>query len=1009
MAAIAALAWARLRYRPLRWLLVGVGVALATALPVLSQASAHTVASRAVAYGVAQLDPGQRSLIASISGIALPPSQLAAMDATARRQLGTLSDVPPRPEMLLHRLADRSGADYLFGAADDLASGVRVTSGRLPESCTPTRCEVVIVGNGSPDLQPALGLVIVGRGVITDPLLLSGPLAPGHDAPLAVANGTSAAAQLDSLSEFQRQYAWVAPVDLDRVRTLGVPAYLERSAHVDDNLARAFNGMQLTAPDAVLSSQQARADLSTRRFALLSGSAIALLLGFAVIGAIGLRRDDAVAAVLLRRRGVGRIRIVALTMLESAVPVAIGTIAGLVVGGAVAAALSVGDRTSGAFAALGDTWPLIVIGAVISWVLVVAVRSWSAGSRVSVVWRVVEAVIVAGIAVAGLALARGRVSATALDSGTDPLLVSLPIIAVVCGGLVIGRVWPALASSLTRALPRRSLAGRIGVGTAVRRPLRPVATAAFLAAATGCAVFAGAYQATLHQGAADQAAFAVPLDARVAVGSTLVNPLAVATLADFQRVAPDTAAYPVIRASAGVRRSAAESSSAEVLGVDARALTHLPSWGTEVGAGDPAAIGRNLRTAAAGNAAGPTATTGLGGMTIPAGTTSLSFPVRGDHDLIVVVAWLRTPDGRDVPITLTDTGTRLTGTVPAAAAGATFFALDIDESPHFNTIQQHHVGEGASAQPVLAGAVHIGPPDLPGARWQDWGSGGARVTVSGDTLDVDYQFTGQSIVVRAGASAATAPIPVLADPATAAAASGGLLSLVIDANAPISARVVAVAPRFPTVGSRFIVADSTALANVLDAREPGSGGVTELWLAGPSDALAAGLARSPYDQLSVDLRRDRQRALAGDPLATGAARLLTIDAVIGVLVAALAVVLLVVAERRDEAAEQYAWESDGVSPRTLRSSMFARAAAVVAVAVPGGLLIGLALSAITTRFVAVTAVGTAPQPPLALAVGAGWAFAVIGGGVALGLAAAAGVAALSLREALPRRPEEVLL
>ena len=1000
MAAIATFALARLRYRPLRWLLVAVGVALATALPVLAQASAHSVAARAVAYGVSQLDPGDRSLLATISGIAIPPAQLAAMDDTARQQLATLTATPPRAEMLFHRLADRAGADYLLGAADNLGSGVRITSGRLPQTCTPTHCEVVVVGNGTPALQPGLGLVIVGRAVITDPLLFGGPFDPGHDSPLLVADGTSATAQLEALSEFQRQYAWVAPVDLTRVRDLGVGPYLSRSATADDNLARRWNGMQLTAPDSVLSDQQARAELSTRRFALLSGSAIALLLGFAAVGAIGLRRDDAAVATLLRRRGVGRGRVVALTMLESAVPVVVGTVVGVLAGAAVSASGAVGDPTSAAAAAVRSGLPLVIIGAVVSWLLIVAVRSWPDTARASVAWHVVEAVVVAGIAVAGLALARGAVSADALNGGTDPLLASLPIIAVVCGGLLIGRAWPGLAIIGTRILPRSFLAGRIGVGGAVRRPLRPVATAAFLAAATGCAVFAAAYQATLHQGAAEQAAFMVPLDATVKVGTTLVSPLSVGTTADFAGLASGTTVHPVLRASSSVRRSAAESSAAQVLGVDPDALTSIPSWNDEVGAGNPAAVAAALRSTGAGT---------LPGMRVPAGTTSLSLPVSGDHSEIIVTAWLRTPDGRDIPVPLSDGGTRLTGAVPAAAIGATLFALDVDETGHLNTIQQHHFGEGASSQAVLAGTVHIGMPTLTGASWQDWGSGGARVTIAGGTLTVAYQFTGQSIVVRAGSSAEAQPIPVIVDPSTAAAASGGLLSLVVDANAPIPVRVVAVAPRFPTVGAHFVVADAGALANVLDAREPGTGGVSELWLSGPTDQLASSLARSPYDQLAVEFRQDRQTALATDPLAVGAARLLTTDAVIGVLVAVLAVLLLVVAERRDEAAEQYAWESDGVRPATLRRSMFARAAAVVVVAVPGGLLVGLALSAITTRFVAVTAVGSVPQPPLTLAVGAPWALAVIGGGVVLGLLAALAIAGSSLREPLPRRPDEVLL
>jgi hypothetical protein len=79
----------------------------------------------------------------------------------------------------------------------------------------------------------------------------------------------------------------------------------------------------------------------------------------------------------------------------------------------------------------------------------------------------------------------------------------------------------------------------------------------------------------------------------------------------------------------------------------------------------------------------------------------------------------------------------------------------------------------------------------------------------------------------------------------------------------------------------------------------------------------------------------------------------------------------------------------------------------VLVVVPGGLLIGVALSGITTRLVAVTAVGTTPVPPLALSVGPGFVAAVVGGGVLLGLAAAALVAACVLRGPLPTRPEEV--
>ena len=127
------------------------------------------------------------------------------------------------------------------------------------------------------------------------------------------------------------------------------------------------------------------------------------------------------------------------------------------------------------------------------------------------------------------------------------------------------------------------------------------------------------------------------------------------------------------------------------------------------------------------------------------------------------------------------------------------------------------------------------------------------------------------------------------------------------------------------------------------------------------------------------------------------------SALLSVAVAVLAVVLLVVADRRDEAAELYAWESDGVAPRTLRRSLFARAVAVVGLALPAGVALGLLLGGATSAIVTVTAVGTAPQPPLALSVGPVWVAAVLGTGLVLSLAAAALVAArLAARGAAAR-------
>ena len=150
----------------------------------------------------------------------------------------------------------------------------------------------------------------------------------------------------------------------------------------------------------------------------------------------------------------------------------------------------------------------------------------------------------------------------------------------------------------------------------------------------------------------------------------------------------------------------------------------------------------------------------------------------------------------------------------------------------------------------------------------------------------------------------------------------------------------------------------------------------------------------------------REHQLATDPLATSAGDLLTLSALLAMAVALAATVLLVATERRDAAAELYAWESDGVPASALRRSLFVRAATVVLPAVPAGLVVGLVLARATTALVAVTALGTAPVPPLAGAIDPLWIAGVLGAGLVAALAAAAILTGFELRERLPVAPGE---
>ncbi|WP_027343471.1 hypothetical protein [Hamadaea tsunoensis] len=966
MTAVLTLALARLWRGPGRWLLMVAGIAVATLLPVVSAATAASTAAAALRTGLADLPPGEQSLIVSYATIAVTPAQLTSIDHGVREQLARLTSRPVRTQMTYHQMTDESGTIMVLAGADDLAGAVRLTSGRMPAECTPQHCEMVLIGQTPPRLPPELGVEIVGTAVRTDPLLLSGTFDPGAGRPLLIADGAEAAARIGALSAFQRQFGWVAALDVDRVAA-DPPGYVAESARTEVSLYQVQDGLVLTAPDDVVLTSYDRAQRSTRRFGLLDGASVALLLGFAVIGAIGARRDHRAVLGLLRRRGAANGRLVAYTAVTAIVPVLLGTAVGL------AAGLAFTGIPGATFVQIGAT------SAAAALVLALAL-SWAPDRP----WRLVDGVVLAGAVVALVAVARGAVTVSGLQARTDPLLVALPVLVVVCGGLLAGRLFPLVAPWGVRAAQRLGPAGlpvRLGLAGAVRRPLRAVATVAFLAAATGVVIFAGGYRSTLAQGAEDQASFAVPLDAAVTTGSTLTRPLDAATLAGYTGLTPGAVVTPVLRTSAGVRVSATEARAAEVVGLEPATLTRIPSWERLTGAADPARSAR-LIEAPSGR-----------GWQLPAGAKSVALTVTGPMDNVVFRAWLRDADGHDTSVGLTRSGDVLAGTLPALTGGVRLYAVTLAEDAEYARRRQHHTGEGRSDNQVLSGHLTFAKTTVDGVA-------------VGRTVEQDYELTGAQVVVALDPPAAEAPVPVLVDPATAASATDGLVQLIVGANAPIAARIAQVLPRFPGAGERFVVADIGALADVLDAREPGTAAYAEVWISSPDPAaLADRLGQAPFDQLDVALRARIHDRLATDPLAAGAGRLLGTSALIALGVAVLTLILLVLAERRDDAAELYAWESDGLTPGSLRGLLFARAAGVVAVGVPCGIVLGIVLTRLTTALVLVTAVGATPRPPLALATSPGTLAAVLGAGLGVGLLAAGLICWRSFRSPLPDRPE----
>ena len=276
---------------------------------------------------------------------------------------------------------------------------------------------------------------------------------------------------------------------------------------------------------------------------------------------------------------------------------------------------------------------------------------------------------------------------------------------------------------------------------------------------------------------------------------------------------------------------------------------------------------------------------------------------------------------------------------------------------------------GADAGIGLEGSVEIALPDLPGALDGWIGFGGARL----DGGKVDYTLTNSVATrIRPPQPYDDGPVPVLVTPRLAAAAdSAGVLPLQIGGGR-IAVRVVGTVRRFPGVDGQAVVGDGAALAAVVNLATPGAARVNEVWLGlnDSTDAAAVdkALAAKPFNVLAIESRRALEADARRDPIAHGTLIALAVAAAVALLLALAGILLTVVGDLRDERGELFDLEAQGAPPSLLRRIVRLRAASVAVAGLVAGALTGVALAAVVTDLVGLTARATAAQPPLVLAV-----------------------------------------
>ena len=939
----------------------------------LAAVAAVAVQDRAVQRALAELQPTDRAVQVDWSGV---PAQsnlsLAQLDRVARAALHPVLSRPPFG-VLVFRQATWGGAFVNLGAVDGLSRWLVLRSGRLPHACTPTDCELVQIG-GAPVAPKLPYLHVVGRAT----LRAGAPLAAYFAAPAAnrppilLADGVRAFSRLPlpDAAVIARTAGWIVPVAPGAIHEWQIPAFQHRLDLAQNRLESADPLFSLAAPTDTLRTIRATTQVAGRRLLIVGGEAAILLLGFAVLASTRLRRDH---RAMRRRLGwygargrqatlVAATEVLAITLVATIAGWLLGTGAGAL----LARHLGAPGTASVAHSVVTVRGLLVavVLAVLIALVMLVAVRAEPVafgGMRITIA----DVAALGALAAILLALARGKADAGSLASGggTGVVLLVLPGLLIFVLAVVAARLLAPALRLLERAGRGAPVSVRIALLSLARAPGPVILSVVFFVVAVSVAVFAIGYRGTLQTGMREQARYAVPAD--VVLQEDLQRLVPVQQAASPAQYARLGSATPVLRDAGYVTGDSGRDFT--LLALPASSLASIQGWRSDFSSESAATLARRLR---------PSGATALRGVTLPAGATALRVPVtvRGDRLGLSLTVLNRRGDFSTIGLGEHGAGAHLLGApIPPAARGGRIVALRLTFPLVAAFVAGHREsGTALSVSDASRGVLSLGRIRAEGvalAGYGGWiGTSGIGVEPARGGVTLRY-------VVNRAADSLFRPrqplegeaVQVLASPAVAAAAGpGGIVPLHVEEQT-IEGQVVGVVHNVPSVDGDVVVADRSWWFAAANAADPGTAVPGEVWLDGLRPGAERRLASAPLDALDVTFQRAVYARLRTDPLARGTLDLLLAAGLVGLVLAAIGVVLGVVGDMRDESGELFDLEAQGAAPADIRRHLLLRAAVVSAVGVVGGLAAGLIVGALVVAVVTVTAGAGTPLPPLARA------------------------------------------
>jgi hypothetical protein len=954
------LAVARGRRRPARWLLPALGIALAAAFAATVAAQAQIAGDQSARSVLANAAPAGSEVRVIWSGPVTPSVAEQATALVGGAGLGSPAEV-----LLLNQV--RLGGVVLRPAA--IAPLGRWLSGTTLSRlgpCRPSLCPMLLVGGGAvPSTLIAAGvhIQVVGQASLRSPVPLGFVPSTANAGPVLVTWDVAGLDALPGLSGLYRTHSWLAQLPITQLHWWDLADVENRLARSQARLLLSGSQFSLSAPFTALDAARSQASVAPQRLLLAGGGAISALALFIVLAGGALRRDQRAELDRLRNAGARTGQCVLFVAVESgwlsAAALSVGAGAGI---GAAALLASGEGEPAGPILMHSVITPAAAIALGTAWLVMTVLLGALALLRTT---RMIDLLAVAAASVLVAVLVEGTGTGNALT------LLFAPLCCLAVGVLTF-RGAAVVLRGAERVARRGPVLPRLALVNLARAPGAAALAIAFIAVTTGLGGFALAYRSTLIRSAADQAADQVPLDALVSPGPSFNTPLELAPLRAWQALAAGPV-LPVRRTYANYA-SGGQTVTVPALGVPAEGLTTIHGWRDSDGSAPLTVLARRLEPAGPVLVAGPM---------LPAGTRWLSLEASAQGSAVDVTADLRDPQGAIRQIAFGTAGADA-GVMRAAVPSGQWElqALELDEPTGLAATNGHQNGENPAAATQFSAQVVLGPLLAQQASAQQasarpllrvplgsWRGAGAATTAAstGAVATISFAEVGLPGVLRPVQPSDTRPVPVLADPQTAAAAGpGGRMALTVD-GLPVTARVVGVLDRFPTLPpgpGGFIIADEATLAAALDAQLPGQGRPDELWIStGHPAQLRAALGSGALTQLDSSFRVDLERQLLDAPVARGVLGTLIAATALSVVLAAVGLLAALRGGARDERAETDLKEQ-GVSWRGRRAELRTRLALSTVLGVVAGLGIAVLLTRLAVASVRAAGTVADPSPPV---------------------------------------------